>query len=480
MRETPSLRELLAIEDEPALLEYACAVTQIPLWSLIRNLFFRFAMSDQLFSRSLVEQKRGENFRRNVLGAVHAVFRATVHNALRARSMRGQIVITTGSAGLLWQNGRWFNRLSDYFVSVGPERTVTVEDLFAWQWRSPRYSERRLFHTPLFLHGYIAGKLRVADRHRRKAAELVALVRERARQAFDWDLGDKRAEFLTRLLARDTAAIPVLSREYRRLLTRLQARLVLKEMACYGRSAVFNVTARELGITLAEHQHGLVSLGHDAYNVAPALAASAAYRRTLPEYLLSYGPWWGAQMSVPVTAVPIGNPHRTERVRKFERSAGRTDDILILSDGYETARYVELARELARLLGGERRIVFRPHPIERQRFKTAPPADLGEVHIDGNLDIYDSFAAAGVVVSEASTGLFEAVGIVEKIFALQTPRAHFSLPRHPFAACTDAADLAQKVRGGALGHITVAEAADIWMPDWQRNYREFLRTHLGD
>jgi hypothetical protein len=462
MRERLSLRDLLAVEDEPALLEYACIATQIPLWPLIRNQFFRFAMSDQLFSRSLVQQKRGENFRRNALGAISAVFRASMHNA-RARALRGPIVITTGSAGLLLQDGRWFNRLTDYFVAASPERTVTLEDLFAWQWRSPRYCERRLFHTPLFLRGYMAGKLRVADRHRRKAGELVALVRERAKRALDWDLGDQRAEFLTRLLARDAAAIPVMSRAYRRLLT-----------------AVFNVTARELGITLAEHQHGLVSAGHDAYNVAPALAASSAYRRTLPEYLLSYGPWWGEQICIPVTAVPIGNPHRTERLRKLERSRQPADDILILGDGIETERYVELARELARLLVGKRRVVFRPHPIERQRFHAAPPVNFGDVHVDRNLDIYASFAAAGVVVSEASTGLFEAVGIVERIFALETPRARFSLPRHPFASCEGAADLAHEIVEGALGRIGAAEAAGIWAPDWQRNYREFLRTHLGD
>src|SRR5207342_2453626 len=104
------------------------------------------------------------------------------------------------------------------------------------------------------------------------------------------------------------------------LLGRVRPRLALIEDASFGHMAVFNATARRLGVTVAEFQHGMVSKGHDAYNVAPTLAASEAYRRTQPTAFLAYGSWWNDQFNAPVDGkVVIGNPHRTETLGGWRR-----------------------------------------------------------------------------------------------------------------------------------------------------------------
>lgn len=475
-----TLDDLLAVEDDPSLLEYGCQETCVPLWPIIRNQFFRFVMTDRLFKRSLVEQERGANFRRNFGGAAYAVARAVRHNWLVQNSLSGRVLLTTGGAGLQKRDGLWFNRLTDYFASASAEETVVLEDLFKWQWRFPRHYERVLFHTPLFLRGYVVGRLRVKERHTRSAEGLVRLVRGRARRLLAWELGDQRAAFLVRLLAREAAAMPEMSRAYEELLTRLKVRIVIKEMGCYGRSSVFNATARGMGLTVAEHQHGLVSAGHDAYNLAPSLARSSEYRRTLPEYFLSYGAWWGEQISVPVTAVIIGNPHRTERLDCFKHRPVDRTDILILGDGIETSSYLDLARELAKKLARRWRVVFRPHPIERESVQSAYRSGADGVYIDQHSDIYESFAFAYAVVSEASTGLFESVGLVERIFALETARGRFSLPRHPFTPCIDARDLAEKIAEGSTGYPDLSDVHHLWAPNWQSNYLGFLKQHLGN
>ncbi|MGH8249556.1 MAG: hypothetical protein ACREVI_02480 [Steroidobacteraceae bacterium] len=475
-----SLQELLVVEDDPVLLQFACRETNVPLWPLIRNQFFRFVMSDLLFSNPLVVQRRGANLRRNPGAAVYGVARAAIHNAVRRRAVTGSVVMTSGSAGLLEREGRWFNRLTDHFAAALPDRTVILEDLFRWQWRVPRHHDRILYHTPLFLRGQAAGRARVRRRHFETAARLVGLVGARARRLIDWELGDERTAVLVRLLARETAAMPGMRRTYESLLARLQARVLIKEMGCYGRSAVFNATARDMGLTVAEHQHGLVSTGHDAYNVSPTLARSDEYRRTLPEYFLSFGAWWGEQISVPLTSVPIGNPHRTEQIARLARRPGDKADILILGDGIETDSYLALAAALKQRLGRERRVIFRPHPIERNRPEIARAKAVRLLHIDDRPDIYESFASASIVVSEASTGLFEAVGLVDRIFAMQSARSRFSLPRHPFESADGAQDLADKVLDGSAVNSGLRDVDRIWAPGWKRNYLEFLDGCLGD
>jgi hypothetical protein len=122
------------------------------------------------------------------------------------------------------------------------------------------------------------------------------------------------------------------------------------------------------------------------------------------------------------------------------------------------------------------RVVFRPHPLERARVLASNPKGIGAVHVDSHADIYESFASAAALVSETSTGLFEAVGLVDRIFALETPRGRFSMPRHPFETCAGAEDMAARLSDRSAAVPDAAEVARIWAPDWRSNYRAFLES----
>jgi len=474
-----TLQQILALEDDPALLEFKCVQTGIPVWPGIRNQFFRFIISDLLFSTSLVELRRGKRFRRNVLVGGSAIAKSVLHNLVRGSTLHGDILLTTVGTGLFARNGAWFNRLSDHFALAARDRTVVLEDLSSWQWRFPRFNDRVLFHTPLVLYGYVAGRIAVRSHHVKKARDLIALVQARAQHFLDWTLTAQRREFLVQLLARHEAGTPRLFRAYERLLSRLMPRMLIKEMGCYGHSSVFNVAARRLGIMVTEYQHGMVSAGHDAYNVAPSLAASNDYRSTIPEFFLSYGDWWSEQINMPLAHVPIGNPHRTEQIARLGDCSGDKNDILILGDSFNSTMYLGLAERLIGVSGRDQRVVFRPHHLERERIETQFPAGrCGSVYIDRRPDIYDSFRSAKVVISEASTGLFEAVGLVEKIFVFATPRARFALPRHPFAEFESPEELISKLADDEVGRPRLGEVSRVWMPGWRDNYLEFLEAQL--
>jgi hypothetical protein len=279
------------------------------------------------------------------------------------------------------------------------------------------------------------------------------------------------------MLARHIAVIPFKQAAYQKMLGDFRVKLLIKEEACYGPSGLLIATARKMGIVTAEYQHGVVSAGTDAYNFASVILGSAEYRETLPEYFLTYGKWWGEQINAPVKNVAIGNPHRAMRMQRIETESVRPrNDILILGDGFDTPLYLALCDRLVERLGGRFKIVFRPHPLERPNIDRLV-RDLGSaVHIDRNGDIYTSFLTAHAVLSEVSTGLFEAIGLVENVFLWDTPKSRFCYPSYPLEAIRDAEDMELKL---ACGHNKTIAADDVWENGWEANYRGFVEQALG-
>ncbi len=467
-----SLADMLEVENDSAILELRCPDTGIPLWVLLRIPFLRSIMSDALYSVPMVVPASGIP----KVAAMLALGRAIPHNRTVLRRPRAEVLIAATGVGTILRDGLWFNRLSDHFASANPGQTLAIEDLFAWRWPFPRVNRRVLISAPTLAAAAIVGTARCGPSHRERAARMIAVVGQRARNLLGWDISSGRAAALSEWLARKSAALPWLYRNYRALLQRVGPRLVIKEEACYGPSAAFILAARDLGIATAEYQHGAISAGHDAYNVAETVRSDKRFRRTLPDYLLCYGRWWLEQINMPVQCVAIGNPHRGQQMLALERAqAGERRDILVLGDGIETRLYLGLARRLAEHCGERFPIVFRPHPLERAAVLSEFPSGWSEgIRIDAAADIYQSFRSSHAVVSDVSTGLFEAVGITDRVLVWNTAKARFAFPAHPFPSFNDEADLARQLLGAAVAPLAPATVNAIWEPDWRANYVSFL------
>lgn len=470
-----TLQDILAVEDHPDMPEVRCPQTGIPLWSMLRVPFLRSIMSDALYGVPM----GGQSARVPLKQAVGSLARAAWHNTAHRRSEPTDVVIMATGVGNQWVDGRWFNRLTDHFAGSLPERTLVIEDFFAWRWPFPRHNQRVRFSAPLQAEAATIAKITRTREDRERAASLVDLAATRAKHHLGWELSPAQRDRFTHWLSHKAAAAPWLYGRYRTLLERLRPRILLKEEACYGLSSVLMRAARDLHIPTAEYQHGAVSQGHDAYNLAPALRDSAAYRLTLPDYFLAYGAWWIDQINVPVKGIPIGNPHRSARLSATAPATSGDRSVLVLGDGIETDMYVGLARQLAERLGESFEVVFRPHPLERDAVRTRFASEGTPVRLDPHVDIYDALCKAHAVVSELSTGLFEAAGLVSHIFIWDTSKSRFTFPRHPFAAFSDADDLARQLQQTSTSPWRDEDVAKVWQPDWQTQYRRFLADAAG-
>ncbi len=471
MKSELSLKEVLAVEDTPEALAFTCPNSSDLLWPIIRLPFLRFILSDLCYGEPLI----GRHKERSISKAAGSLLKSMLHNRSRGRDARASILLMGTGMGNYQKEGRWFNRLTDHFA-LATDDAYVLEDLWDWNWPFPRHNQNVLFHTPFQFETALRGRLGSTSQHVRLASELVSLMRRRALDLFDWDLGDQRYTFLVRLLSRHMAAVPAKKNAYERLLTKLKVKVLLKEEACYGPSSVLISLARDMGVVTAEYQHGVVSGGTDAYNLAPALVESPAYQRGLPDYFLAYGSWWAKQINVPVNKVVIGNPHRSVQAQEVSSDGRMVRDILLLGDGFDTELYLDLCDQLADVLGNEYRIVFRPHPLERPRIDDIVARHGSSAHIDRNPDMYQSFTTVFALLSEVSTGLFEAVGIVPNIFLWDTPKARFCFPTFPFEAVKNADEM--KIRLSEDRPCFIAPE-EIWENDWKGNYTAFLDRVLN-
>lgn len=477
MKPEMTLNEILEIEDSAELLSICCPDTGIPLWTSIRHACLVLIMGDLLYG-SPVEKMEGALRSGARLKAVTTISKSFVHNAFRLRAINHEysVALMATGARLLNREGRYFNSLSDYFVTSAPDQTLVIEDLFGWQWPFPRHHNNVLIHSPLRVEGELKGRLR-GGRYQELARTLVELVSHRAKYLLDWDIGEQRCRWLEKRCAKGAASLLPRYQTYQSIFKKTGARLLIKEEACYGGAdnATAMLAARHLGMVTAEYQHGAVSSGHIAYNFAPAVSATQAYRKILPDYFLAYGSWWGEQINAPVKKIALGNPHRAETLAVSPMGHTHRPQILILGDGIETTLYMALCASLSVALGSAFEVIFRPHPLERACvWDKHPGGFVGAVRVDTCKDIYSSFQLAKAVVSEVSTGLFEAIGLVPKVFIWDTPKARFGYPIHPFHVFSDVTELARLILDESAGHVGTQQMESIWAPNWQRNYLDFL------
>lgn len=477
MKRETTLQDILRTEDSDEIAAICCPETGIPLWTTIRSLFIRLIIGDLLYTTPVVSGV-------GVVGAgsrlrqMSMISRAFAHNGVGLHALDRQypIALMATGARLLERDGKFFNVLSDYFVSAAPAHTFVIEDLFGSQWPFPRHYTNVMIHTPFRVEGVLKGQFRL-NRYREPALALVELISQRAKDELGWDIGKERRHWVEKLCIKGSASLLPRYRSYHSIFRRMGARLLIKEEACYGGAdnAAAILAAKHLGMVTSEYQHGAVSAGHDAYNFGPSILNAFAFQQILPDYFLTYGSWWGDQINAPVKSVSIGNPHRTEALNASSSFLAHGQKILILGDGIDTAVYLDLCESLSAFLMGKVEVMFRPHPLERARvWAKYPDGFVGKVRVDAHPDMYSSFRESGAVVSEVSTGLFEAIGIVPKVFIWDTPKARFSFPVHPFQGFSNASELAQLVLDENAGRVSTQQVESIWAPNWKRNYLKFI------
>lgn len=473
-----SLSTLLQIEDDNDLIGLACPVTGLPVWPFIRVPVIRTIMSDWLF-KSASLSSLGQNVIFAKLARDAAI--STIHNLGYKTNPQRNILIQSTGLGNYYRDGFVHDRLVGYFTEALSEQTVVYQDK-----QKEKFQERYSFNPVLhrgsrnIIHR-LYSKLAIKNNHRSLAKRVVNLAVENASAKLGYEFASDKILTLSNSLAGHLALLPYASETYANWFSKQGFKLLLKEDACYGGGGINIIHAARLnGMVVAEFQHGAISKGHDGYNVADSLAASDLFKTVLPDFLLTYGNWWSKQTNMPVKKVSIGNPHLTETLRSLGPVSHNRNQILLLGDGIETNLYLNLASKVVDMVRVQRmQVVFRPHPFEREKAKSMLLPE--GVQLDTHSDIYASLSESCVVISELSTGLFEAAGLVEKVLLWETDKSRFAFPEIPFMSFSTMDELESILndKHSVEKESSTVPPNELWEVNWKQNYLRFVEGVVG-
>ena len=403
--------------DEPRTLRFASS--GLPLWPFVRWMAFSAAQDRALG----LQPAFATGPRRSVRQRADFLVRSMLRGPLSAGGPF-DIVIVGSSAGLVLQReGRWFDRINDYFAMELPDRTLVLDIAAHDGYKTPRFPPRvRCFDTFDVRAGIRARLARPSDRDLRAIESLLGFVRERFPIAV---AGATLAQVRAHLI-HWAVRLPILHGHYARFFDCVQPRVMVIEDASYGAFAHVCTWARAAGIATAELQHGVIARSHLGYNYGDAACADDAFARCLPQYLLTYGEVWSSCVRSPSETVTVGCPHFSETARPTARTP--TGSVLTISQGICTETMVRLTAAIARRFP-ERRCVFRLHPGEvafRERY--ASLAAIANVEISATGDVYHQLQRASVVVGHSSTALVEAAGLGLPVFLLDDETSRAMVP----------------------------------------------------
>lgn len=473
-----SLSILLQIENDNELIALTCPATGLPVWPLIRVPVLRTIMSDWLF-KSTPLSSLGSNV--NFIKLAKNAVISSIHNFGYKNNPQRNILIQSTGLGNYCRDGLVHDRLVGHFVETLPDQIVVYQDKPKNSFQD-KYSFTPILHkSPRNIVNKLYSKLAIKNGHRKLACRTIERAAENASEKFGYEFADDRVQSLSNSLASHLAVLPYASETYANWFFKHGFKLLLKEDACYGGSAISIIHAARLcGMAVAEYQHGAISKGHDGYNVAEALATSHSFKAVLPDYLLTYGNWWSNQTNMPVQKIAIGNPHLTETLGSIGPLSRKRSQVLILGDGIETNLYLNLASQVSDMVRTQgMQVVFRPHPFEREKVKLAILPD--GVRLDSHADIYSSLKESSIVISELSTGLFEAVGLVDEVLLWETDKSRFAFPEIPFKSFSTMDELESIInnKDSFQKDTHIVPASDLWEPNWNQNFLRFVEGVVG-
>lgn len=460
MRMNRTTAALSAFEDSaPDAIRAPIPGTGIPIWPLLRWPLAS-AMSNTEFGIRPAGRVEGRGAK-----ALRALRTAAGGGRYASRRLRAPAdVLFVGSGTTVTRTDEGLRNLlfGDLAAALG-ERAVILQD-------TPITERPAFARTASFDDVRVRVELAV---RREPDRERVAAVEPIVRELIAGVAADIEPELVERAVRTTLARVPRAPRTaaaFGDLLDRVRPRVIVMQGAAYGDRAGQLIEAHRRGILVAELQHGWIGGAHAAYVFGDA-ATDPVLAAALPDALLTFGEFWHDGIRVPFPAVPVGKPSLDAARARVVPVADRPKRVLIASGVIhpdETADFVLRVRDT---LPEGWRVTFRPHPQERSdvagRYPRLLQAD--RVDLDPQLDVYDSFANARVVIAGPSTVLYEALALDCPVILRRSAITDYYMDESVFPVSIGA----DEHPGAALGAVYAATPRSvdpaarerIWAPD---------------
>ncbi len=468
-----NIKTLLDIEKDESIISYRFSFKNIPIWPYIRVAYF-WELQKTLFNLEDPRMKITLSTLPSLSNVINYLYHSTMRNPFRAKKC--DVLIIGGSIHNIPRKGKYFNTRYDIFVKTW-KKTQLIEKSSKLKHYLPREDKNVLFFDLIPLFSNMFSKLSPkADN------QDIENVNGMLRHLHKHGITDVR-KFLQgekKRLLRLASQIKIESHVFGMLLRRARPKILIIEDAHYGRFAHLISLAKELGISVAEFQHGFVSSEHLAYNYHENII-NTEYKQYLPDYFLLFGKWWGKFLKTPARKVVIGNPYLLEQARQDNKR--KQKKILVISGGTMPQHYIDFGQQIkSQKKLEEYDFLFRPHPAERQLLTTRYH-DLKKIGFEWDLGkLYETLKRVEIVVSlEISTVLFEALPFTNKVFLVHSssnvPSVEQNTGDLPFITCNGVDNFIEML--DVNQQIPQSVIDQIWDPNPIKNYKQFIEEIIS-
>lgn len=192
---------------------------------------------------------------------------------------------------------------------------------------------------------------------------------------------------------------------YRRLLERVDPELAVVVVS-YERET-FIEACKEQGIPVIELQHGVIYENHFGYSYP-----GPRTKETFPDYLLTFGEFWNNAVEFPIPddrVISAGYPYLEQSVDKYNETDIK-DQLLFISQGTIGEQLSKFAVEVDQSPEIHHDIVYKLHPGEYDRWRTAYPWLVDteiEVIDSSEPSLYQLFSKSWGQIGVYSTAIYE-------------------------------------------------------------------------
>lgn len=453
--------DLLQLESNPSVWSFRDG-NSIPLYLMIRFQLLQ-SMIDQKFNLSNPHIMPQIGFKDKLV----YVLKALLNNPFRVQK-KPVIIFSSGVVNSKANDGYFYNRLYQYFVAQNNEKISLIETSNKLSFNTPK-KKRVFYRDSLDILVRLFSILPIVSKSEQQVANEFVVYLKGA--------GVVDADSYARPLIRSLAKYKAGYHLYRFFFKIKKPKLIIVEDASYGALSYLVKAARDLGIQVAEYQHGYIGLNHPAYNVN-CDNLPEDIDQFLPSFFLTHGDYWSKQCQLPAQKISIGYPDLINRLSSYLKKRKAPDSIqklLFVSGGTIPDRLVAFVKAFV-ALNPTLQVILRPHPSERPQMQQRYHELLAlNVQLDAD-DLYETLSTVDIIVGfEVSTVLYESIFFTDKIYLVNDDYANFYEPNSPFLRFDSPDDLSVQIQSDVKLAITPDY---FWATDAEKRFSDFLEKQL--
>lgn len=456
--------DFLEIENDPHLLDFKFEKENFHMWIFIRSYVLldliskKYQLEYPLIAQPVLRKKDIPAYLFHTTKGFFNYFR------------KYDMIFFEKSAGCVVQkDGKWFNRVSDYFSSKSSSALV-LDHSFNFKYKSPRFPDRVASQDFFKIIPDIFGKFfpNISKQEEQTINDFLNYIEQKIK--LDQDL----KTFLHSVLKRTSLRIKFSKVIYKTLFKITSPKIIFIEDASYGVESYIIKWAKEMGIKVAEIQHGMVSPLYPAYCYGTILHNKSIVSKYLPDFYLTYGTYWGEVINYPSRIIPIGNPHFSHSAQKgFENTETRQYKILIASDPCSPKKFQEIALHLVNHLPEQFQITLKLHPLESEM----PDLKNARITTVKEGDIFNLLRTHKFCISSFSTVLFESISLGNRTLLFNDEITNAHIPEKIGEKFNSPEELIQLILSEKNVNFSKEE---IFASKWEDNYLNFLSENVGN